>query len=293
MAMKERYYTIDGQMIGYKDASGRKDFLTDALGSVTAEVEQTGATKTFDGRYKPYGGDLSSTGTRGSYGWVGTWGYRGTGLAASSHYVRARHYSLASAIWTTIDSQWPREKAYNYVNDRVTVMIDQLGLQGCNPLDKWMSDFESHLRKLRERYFPDPPSTGKGERRYNPTINPITFKYGNCCGNEENMCGKNSTLLVVPPRKDRPLPKKGAPVKYDCLDAACKQHDIDIPDWQTYMKPEPHSKLCSAVQKCDCAEMYQYGYMYFDCIAAKNDLIIYACSSEWFFTIFGGSREGG
>ena len=70
------YYTVDGQMIGYKDAGGRKDFLTDALGSVTAEVDQTGATKTFDGRYKPYGGDLSSSGTRGSYGWVGTWGYR-------------------------------------------------------------------------------------------------------------------------------------------------------------------------------------------------------------------------
>ena len=59
MAMKERYYTVDGQMIGYKDAAGRKDYLTDALGSVTAEVDQAGATKTFDGRYKPYGGDLT------------------------------------------------------------------------------------------------------------------------------------------------------------------------------------------------------------------------------------------
>ena len=128
MAIKEQYYTVDGQMIGYKDAAGRKDFLTDALGSVTAEVDQTGATKTFDGRYKPYGGDLSSTGTRGSYGWVGTWGYRGTGLSASSHYVRARHYSKTSGNWLTEDRFWPSEMAYCYVDGRVTASIDPSGL---------------------------------------------------------------------------------------------------------------------------------------------------------------------
>jgi RHS repeat-associated protein len=129
MAMKERYYTIDGQMIGYKDAGGRKDFLTDALGSVTAEVDQTGATKAFDGRYKPYGGDLSSTGTRGSYGWVGSWGYRGTGLSASSHYVRARHYSNSSGNWTTVDPIWPNERALSYIKGKVILGIDYLGLQ--------------------------------------------------------------------------------------------------------------------------------------------------------------------
>ena len=58
-------YTIDGQMIGYKDAGGRKDFLTDNLGSVTAEIDQTGNTRSFEGRYKPYGETLSSTGARG------------------------------------------------------------------------------------------------------------------------------------------------------------------------------------------------------------------------------------
>ena len=60
MAMKEQYYTIDGQMIGYKTAAGRKDFLTDALGSVTAEVDQTGATKTFDCLYPALGSDSQS-----------------------------------------------------------------------------------------------------------------------------------------------------------------------------------------------------------------------------------------
>jgi RHS repeat-associated protein len=122
------YYTIDGQMIGYKTAAGRKDFLTDALGSVTAEVDQTGATKTFDGRYKPYGGDLSSTGTRGSYGWVGTWGYRGTGLTSSSHYVRARNYSGISSLWTTVDPIWPNEATYNYSNANPIAFSDSTGL---------------------------------------------------------------------------------------------------------------------------------------------------------------------
>ncbi len=127
------YYTVDGQMIGYKDAAGRKDFLTDALGSVTAEVDQTGATKTFDGRYKPYGGDLSSTGTRGSYGWVGSWGYRGTALSATSHYVRARHYSKASGVWTSVDQYWPYERSYAYVAAKVVNKIDYSGYRSCSP----------------------------------------------------------------------------------------------------------------------------------------------------------------
>lgn len=127
MAMKESYYTIDGQMIGYKDQNGRKDFLTDALGSVTAEVDQTGNVKTFDGRYNPYGGDLSSTGSRGKYGWVGSWGYRETDLTASSHYVRARHFLKTSGCWTTGDKLWPEESAYSYAEARILSYVDYTG----------------------------------------------------------------------------------------------------------------------------------------------------------------------
>ncbi len=143
------YYTVDGQMIGYKDAGGRKDFLTDALGSVTAEVDQTGATKTFDGRYKPYGGDMSSSGTRGSYGWVGTWGYRETGLSAPTHYVRARHYSKTSGNWTTVDMQWPRQDAYGYGGGRLLNMIDFYGQRTCAPGCCSAEAIDDFLRSLQ------------------------------------------------------------------------------------------------------------------------------------------------
>ena len=128
MALKERYYTVDGQIVGYRKSGVRKDFLTDALGSVTAEVDQTGNTKSFDGRYQPYGGTLASTGTRGLYGWIGSWGYRDTGLSASSHYVRARHYSRTGGNWTSVDPLWPDEYPYIYAAENPTFYVDPDGM---------------------------------------------------------------------------------------------------------------------------------------------------------------------
>lgn len=135
--IKKRYYSVDGRMIGYKDLNGRKDLLTDALGSVTAELDQS-CTKVFDGRYKPYGGDLSSSGTRGRYGWNGSWGYRETGLSASSHYVRARYFSKLSGTWTTLDPLWPAQPASVYVSSNVIKSIDPSGLQLMFAIPKWI-----------------------------------------------------------------------------------------------------------------------------------------------------------
>jgi RHS repeat-associated protein len=146
------YYTIDGQMVGYKDTAGaRKDFLQDALGSVTAEVDQTGNTKTFSGRYQPYGGTLSTTGSKGLFGWVGTRGYRETGLSASSHYIRARHYSKTSGTWTTIDPLWPRHGTYGYAGERVTASIDSSGLAPCFNVDKDCAKFGAPYDKYEKQ----------------------------------------------------------------------------------------------------------------------------------------------
>jgi hypothetical protein len=50
------YFSINGELIGEKvGAAARTDYLTDALGGVTATLNQSGAVvNTY--RYKPYGG---------------------------------------------------------------------------------------------------------------------------------------------------------------------------------------------------------------------------------------------
>ena len=250
MAMKEQYYTVDGQMIGYKTAAGRKDFLTDALGSVTAEVDQTGATKTFDGRYKPYGGDLSSTGTRGSYGWVGTWGYRGTGLSSSSHYVRARHYSKTSGKWPTIDPLWPSEDAYIYVDGMVLRAIDPSGR------DFDLMEFLFNLIKPKPNPFKPTPCRGndhplldfemsdnyKWLRNVGKVKNfdYFSWEWGNCCGLNRK-CG---------PRTN----KKAQQSNGTCTDNACQDHDNCVGPWDIKRNLKVWTpcaeEFCYALSRC-------------------------------------------
>jgi hypothetical protein len=98
-----KYYSVNGQIIGEKVGSNsRVDYLTDALGSVTATVDQNAAVvNTY--RYKPYGAQLSKTGSGPdpAFRWVGSLGYRQTGVNQSDVYVRARHYGTAAGQWTT------------------------------------------------------------------------------------------------------------------------------------------------------------------------------------------------
>jgi RHS repeat-associated protein len=130
--MTKSYYYVDGEMIGYSDANGHKDVLTDALGNITAEVDQF-SNVTHQARYTPLGSTLSSSGISTSgFGWLGAHGYRETGLAHASHYVRERHYSDVSGAWTTVDSIWPSEPAYGYVGGRATVDIDPSGSAPCS-----------------------------------------------------------------------------------------------------------------------------------------------------------------
>ena len=91
------YYAVDNDILGEKTtASSRIDYLTDALGSVTATLNQSAqVVNTY--RYKPYGALLAKTGTGvdPAYTWVGSKGYRQTGNQHSDTYVRARTYSSA------------------------------------------------------------------------------------------------------------------------------------------------------------------------------------------------------
>jgi hypothetical protein len=78
--------------------------------------------------------------------------------------------------------------------------------------------------------------------------------------------------------------KLGAPsleVGRDCpLDSATPSPSA----YHAHASGSPHETLCSAVKKCDCAAMYMHGTSeYVDCLDAKRDLIVYACSSAWVF----------
>jgi RHS repeat-associated protein len=128
--MTECFYTMNGQMMTYDSGGVTKDFLTDHLGSITAEIDQT-QTRTYDTRYSAYGRNNWSTGTGCGFGWVGSYGYRETGLFHMSHYVRARHYSYVTGSWSTVDPLWPDESAYGYVAGRSSRTIDPAGTKDC------------------------------------------------------------------------------------------------------------------------------------------------------------------
>jgi hypothetical protein len=84
-----------------------------------------------DVAYDGFGNVLDSwnMSTYTNFTWGGGHGYRQTGLAYSSVYVRARHYSNMDAGWTSRDPLWPQEMPYGYVNGRVPSGVDYWGMQ--------------------------------------------------------------------------------------------------------------------------------------------------------------------
>jgi len=122
------YISVNGRMLSEVTDGVILDYVPDALGSIHSVVDQTAtAVKTM--RYKPYGEVLSRSGSISDrmYQWVGTYGYRATFNYASSHYVRARHYSQTPGTWTTVDPLWPEENKYTYVEGRAIYAIDPSG----------------------------------------------------------------------------------------------------------------------------------------------------------------------
>lgn len=121
--------TINGQIVSEYTGTTQLDYLTDALGSVTGVCDQTGAVA-GSARFKPYGATLSSNGTQASVGWVGTKGYRPTGLTHSEFYVRARQDSDIDGRWTTVDPLWPGQPPYGYARQGPTTLADPTGREG-------------------------------------------------------------------------------------------------------------------------------------------------------------------
>ncbi|MBC8066384.1 MAG: hypothetical protein H7Y17_16250 [Chlorobia bacterium] len=117
------YYSVDGEMVGDYDGVDHRDYLRDAIGSVT---RITGGTAQ---RYKPFGQDrvVDLHLPRPRFGWIGVYGYEATYLWYSHHYVKTRHYDPNIARWTTVDPLWPSEPAYSYAGNNPTNWIDPSG----------------------------------------------------------------------------------------------------------------------------------------------------------------------
>ena len=294
MPMTERFYSVNGQMMGYEEGGVKKDFLTDHLGSITAEIDQT-QTRTYDTRYSAYGRNNWSTGTGCGFGWVGSYGYRETGLFHMSHYVRARHYSYVTGGWSTVDPLWPDESAYGYGGGRATVWVDPSGMRPARKttlLEK-IKDAIRHGHCVKECspvlkcfLFPltcrhgqldnclsclDPwprvkprPRLGGGNADYEAGWTPWTFNYGTCCG-YHRACNCNSNPIID---------GKGKP---DCVDAACKQHDIDNPTAIDYLQKGGHAKLCASLALCDCGAMYSNPLDRANCKSAKEKIMALYC----------------
>ena len=76
------------------------DYLTDALGSVTATVDQSGTVQNTY-RYKPYGDLLAKTGTGNDpkFLWVGSQGYRQRGGVVTTFVWQGDQYlGLTKAV---------------------------------------------------------------------------------------------------------------------------------------------------------------------------------------------------
>ena len=125
------YITANGMLVGEMTGGVMTTYGPDALGSVVATYSGTSLENTY--QYKPYGATLAKTASAPdpSFLWNGTSGYRSTGLNNASFYVRRRHFSEVSIIWTTVDPTWPIEAPYVYSNGNPLTWNDPTGLCSC------------------------------------------------------------------------------------------------------------------------------------------------------------------
>ena len=123
------YYSANGVIIAeHTTGQSRLDYVTDALGSVVATIDQT-LTVQSTARYKPYGATLAQTGTQPIFGWVGKLGYRSTSRQHADFYIRARTYGSVEGRWLSLDPLWPSEDPYGYARANSICATDPLGLQ--------------------------------------------------------------------------------------------------------------------------------------------------------------------
>lgn len=122
MPMAVTYTNFGGRIV----SDGIKEFLTDPLGSLVAEIMDD-FTNTFEAEYWPYGEPQVETGlTASPFRFCGLLGYLSEYVGLL--YVRARYYEPNLAGWLTVDPLWPAFHQYNYCFSRPTYSTDPSGL---------------------------------------------------------------------------------------------------------------------------------------------------------------------
>ena len=116
------YYSFGGEIIGEETGGVRRDYLTDALGSVTATVTGAGVVENTY-RYKPFGEQLAKTGTGSDpkFLWNGKWGYKKTDNYC---YVRSRTFTVKNGVWISKDRLHDILMSKNIFNTSFTVKCD-------------------------------------------------------------------------------------------------------------------------------------------------------------------------
>ncbi|HEY5962201.1 MAG TPA: LamG-like jellyroll fold domain-containing protein, partial [Polyangiaceae bacterium] len=127
---------VDG-LLAQKSSTGKGYFVTDALGSVYAVVDSTGA-EASKYSYDVYGARAATT-----EGMATNWGFTGRRHdSAAEMYYRTRYRSLDSSIWMAADpatgTAYSREvgevfgpadeSRYGYANERPSSLTDPMGL---------------------------------------------------------------------------------------------------------------------------------------------------------------------
>jgi RHS repeat-associated protein len=189
-------------LLGEDGPNGKVGYLTDALGSVVTTVNKSG-TVLNEYRYKPYGAQLSKSGTAPdpAFTWAGVEGYRQTGLNHADSYIRKRHYSSLESRWVTVDSLWPEASQYGYVGGRPTNQADYSGnatISCCICV--------TSLQITVTAFTCIPPNKAEG------CVAPLTFNCGNglpySCFNQPGWFGWNYVVTVT---SSYATPPKGSP----------------------------------------------------------------------------------
>ena len=125
------YHSVDGLLLGETGASGRRDYLPDALGSTMGTADGTTGALKNEYRYRPYGGFLlqGSAEPDPAFLWTGETGSRSSGAPHAGQYNRARTYARETGRWTSVDPLWPDESAYGYVGGNPTTFVDPEGMR--------------------------------------------------------------------------------------------------------------------------------------------------------------------